>query len=94
VVNVNTASVSALAMLVSHTSTGGSGAISNPPATGLEPAALQSPPQYKKGGEEEEAAGEWGRVRDREGERGSERGNGGVLDTYLKPFFCCCGQKV
>lgn len=69
---MQTASVSASAMFVSHTSTGGSGAIYVPPATGLEPAALQSPPQYKKGGEEEEAAGEWGRVKDRDGERGSE----------------------
>lgn len=50
---VNVASVSASAMFVSHTSTGGNGAINGPPATGLEPAALQSPPQYEKGGEEE-----------------------------------------
>lgn len=84
VVNINTAVIS-----VSHTSTGGSGSINVPPTTGLEPAALQSPPQYKKGGEEE-AAGEWGRVKDREGERGSEWDMGGVAEPFLKPFFCGC----
>lgn len=70
-IHVKVASVSASAMFVSHTSKGGSGAMIVPPATGLEPAALQSPPQYKKGGEEEDAAGEWGRVKDREGDRKS-----------------------
>lgn len=83
--------VSAAAMFVSHTSTGGSGDINVPPATGLEPAALQSPPQYEKGEEEEKAAGEWGRVKDREGERGSERGKGGVPGPFLEPLCCCCG---
>lgn len=96
-VHVNVASVSDSAMFVSHTSTGDSGAINIPPATGLEPAALQSPPQYEKGGEEEDAAGEWGRVKDREGERVSEGGKGGVLDPFLEPFrccWCCCWHKV
>lgn len=65
---------------------GGSGATYVPPATGLVPAAFQSPPQYEKGGEEEEAAGEWGRVKDREGEIGSERGKGGVVGPFLEPF--------
>lgn len=93
-VNHSWASVSASAMFVSHTSTGGSGAMSVPPATGLEPAALQSPPQYEKG-EEEEAAGEWGRVKDNEGERGSEQGKGGVLSPFLGPFWrYCCSHKL
>lgn len=83
-------------MFVSHTSTGGKGAINVLPATGLELAALQSPPQYEKRGEEEEekAAGEWGSVKDREGERGSERGKGGVPDPFLEPFCCFCWHKV
>lgn len=74
---------------MSRTSTGGSGAINVLSATGLEPAALQSPPQYTKGGAEEEEAGEWGRVKDREGERGNERGSGGVPGA-LEGRLCCC----
>lgn len=95
--HVKVASVSASTMFVSHTSKGGSGATNGPPATGLEPAAFQSPPQYKNGGEVEDTAGEWGRVTDREGERGSEQGRGGVPGPFLEPFCCgccCCWHKV
>ena len=62
-----------------------------PPAIGIELAALQSPPQYKKGEVEEKVAGEWGREREREEdrERGSERGKGGVPGPFLEPFFFC-----
>lgn len=79
-------------MFVSHTSKGGSGAINGPPATGLEPTGLQCPPRYKNRGEEE-AAGEWRNVKEREGDRGNEWGVGAVPGPFLDPF-CCCWQRV
>lgn len=51
---------------------------------------MQSPPQYKKWGEEEDAAGEEGRVKDKEEERGSEQGLEGVPSHFMEPLSCCC----
>lgn len=77
-------------MTLEHTSKGGSGAINGPLATGMEPAAIQSPPQYNKWGEEEDAAGEEGKVKDKEEGRGSEQGLEGVPGHFMEPLSCCC----